>query len=574
MTQYPIRTVSLALLSLGSLALCFVNPLAAQSPKKTADSKQKVEVDDVTWIDDLIRARWNEDEKHKIKPSATATDGEYIRRLYLDVLGRIPRAEEARAYIDSREKDKKVRVVEQLLTQEPWASEYARNWATIWSNLLIGRTPDRETSKEGMLKYLRDSFVANKPWNQMVKELLTATGGSHKESDQRGVPFNGAVNFLISHVGDRGTRNVPATSFSSRLFLGVQVQCTQCHDHPFNDRTQQAFWGFNAFFQQMDRREHNDTDDTGRRVFRFAELSDEPLEEGKDLRVIYERRNALIEATLPTFIDGVQIAEAATDLNLRERLADLIVSPQNYYFSQAIVNRIWAHFLGRGITHPLDDIGEHNPPSNPELFEKLAVHFQECNYDLKRLMRWIVLSEAYSLSSKATASNKEDDQLFSHYPLKQMRPEQFFDSLMVATQADKAGRITPEQASTMRQSLLQQFTQAFGNEENMEADTFNGTIPQALLMMNGQLIQQAISIEKGSFLRGAIEGALKKRSKTTELEVLNDLYLATVTRYPNPQEKAAAAKLIEQARRANKAEEAFQDIFWALLNSSEFVLNH
>lgn len=550
-----------------SLALVAVG----QADRKTTD---KVKVDDVAWINDRVRARWNEDESARIKPSAEASDGEFVRRAYLDVIGRIPRAEEAKAYIESREKDKKVQLIEQLLTKEPWATEYASNWATIWSNLLIGRNPDREVSKEGMLKFLRDSFAQNKPWNTMVFEMLTATGGSRPNSEARGVPFNGAVNFLLAHVGDRGTRNVPATSFASRLFLGVQVQCTQCHDHPFNDRTQQQFWGFNAFFQQMDRREYNDVSDTGQRVFQFAELLDQPLDSGQDLRVVFERRNALIEATLPLFIDGDEVSEATSELNLRKRLAEKITHSDSPYFANAIVNRMWGHFLGRGVVHPIDDLGDHNPPLNPDLLAKLSENFRESNYDLKRLIRWITLCEPYGLSSKTTSSNKEDDQYFSHYPLKQMSPEQFFDSLMVATQADKAGRISPEQAASMRTQLLQQFTQAFGNEENTEADTFNGTIPQALLMMNGQLIQQAVSVEQGSFLRGAIDRALKKRSKTVEMDILNSLYLATVSRPPTPIEKAKAAQLIELGWRRQKPEEAFQDIFWALLNSSEFVINH
>ena len=558
--------LGLTICGLTSLAIwTFPQVGAAQKEDKKAATRN---LDDFTWIDQLVRDRWKESE---IKPSTLASDGEFIRRAYLDIIGRVPSVTEAREYIDSRNKDKKAKLILSLLGSE----DYSKYWATIWSNLLIGRTPGRDIDKPAMLKYLRDSFAQNKSWNKMVHELITATGGSTPKSTAMGVSFNGATNFMLSHMNDG---KVPATSFTTRLFLGMQVQCTQCHDHPFNDRKQESFWGINAFLQRMQKQDYNDTTDTGQRVFLFSDLHDDAVDEHTDLFVRYDKRSALVEVTPPMWIDGkTKIIEPTPGANLRKELADLIVDSKNPYFAQAIVNRMWAHFLGRGIVHPLDDLGEHNPSSNPELLERLAKHFEESDYDLKRLITWITLSVPYSVSSQTNSKNKEDDSLSSHFPLKQISPEQFFDSLLVASQANTVGAKGWEQAEKMKDQLQRQFTTVFGNDENTEADSFNGTIPQALLLMNGELISKATSKEPGSFLRERVNEIMKKKAKNADVALLNDLYLAAVSRYPTAKEKTLAVKVLQDTMAKSKDKdpiEAYQDIFWALLNSSEFVLNH
>jgi hypothetical protein len=536
------------------------------------NSNRVASVDDVSWIDELVQSVWTE---NSIKPSAPATDGEFIRRAYLDIVGHVPPADKAEAYIRSREKDKKVKLIKELLNSDT----YGTHWAVIWSNQLVGRRPGaRNVDKESLEKYLRDSFADNKPWNKLVYELVTATGGSTPKSVEAGVPYNGATNFLMAHMNDQA---VPATAFTTRLFLGVQVQCTQCHDHPFNDRKQESFWGMNAFFRGMRRQEHNQVNDVGRRQFLFAELNDR--EPGDDLFVRFDKRNGFVEVTPPRLLDGRKFEEPRPELNLREELGQFIVSPKNEYFAQAIVNRMWAHFLGRGIVHPMDDLGEHNPPTNPELLERLADHFKESNFDLKRLIAWIALSKPYSLSSETNDSNKEDDQYFSHYPLKQLSPEQMFDSIMIATKADRIGAKSWEDAPRLKENLLRQFTIAFNNDENAEADTFNGTVPQALFLMNGDLMNRAISMNSGSYLRESVDQILDQQRKSRgkarsgDIELLNDLYLSAVSRYPNQRETKLAAMLLQDTLASSKDKDpiaGYQDIFWALLNSSEFVLNH
>ncbi len=539
-------------------------------PSIRPNSVKLASVDNVNWINERVTQLW---EENNIKPSAAASDGEFIRRAYLDIVGTVPEPEVAAAYIKNRDKDKKAKLILSLVNSE----DYTKYWAGIWNNLLVGRRPprNRNVDKEALDKFLRDSFSENKPWNQIVFELVTATGGSTKESLKAGVPFNGATNFLIAHMNDG---NVPATAFTTRLFLGVQVQCTQCHDHPFNDRTQEAFWGINAFFQRIRRQEHNQVDDTGRRRFQFAELTERPVHPGDDVFVRFDKRNAMVAVIPPRLLNGQMVEPREGELKLREELARFIIDRENDLFSQAIVNRMWSHFMGRGIVHPADDLGSHNPASNPDLLTRLAENFRESNYDLKRLISWITTSMPYSLSSQTNSTNKDDDQYFSHYPLKQMSPEQFFDSLIVASQANKVGsKASWEKADKMKEELQNQFTAVFNNDENTEADTFNGTIPQALLLMNGNIMQKAISKEKGSYLHERVE-AVQNKVRGADVALLNDLYLAAVSRFPTPKERQLALLAINDTMAKSKdkdwAVEAFQDIFWALLNSSEFVLNH
>ncbi len=545
------------------------------SEPSTRDNRTRfTQIDDVSWIDELVTALWKD---NGIKPSAVASDGEFIRRAYLDIVGHVPPAAKAAAYIASRDKNKKSKLILDLVNSE----DYTKHWAGIWSNLLIGRQPGRNIDGRALQKYLRDSFADNKPWNRLVYELVTAKGGSTTKSVEAGVAFNGATNFMLAHMNDG---NVPATAFTTRLFLGVQVQCTQCHDHPFNDRTQEAFWGINAFFQKMQRQEHNDTDDTGRRRFLFSELRDADVDESSDLFVRFDKRTGLVAVTPPRLLDGRRVEKASDELNLREILGRYITDTKNDLFTQAIANRMWGHFVGRGIVHPLDDMGEHNPASNPELVTKLAENFRESNYDLKRLITWIAMSLPYSLSSETNSTNKDDDQYFSHYPLKQMSPDQFFDSLIVASQANEVGSKGWEAAEKMKKDLQDQFTTVFGNDENMEADTFTGTIPQALLMMNGSIMAKAVSKEKGSFLHERVDEISQQiaTKKVKSLDqayaaLLNDLYLAAVSRYPNQKEKSLALLVLNDTAAKSKDRnliDAYQDIFWALLNSSEFVLNH
>jgi hypothetical protein len=507
----------------------------------------------VAYINALIARQW---ESAGVKPSARADDGEFLRRVYLDTVGHIPPLEVTREFVKSREEDKRNKIVDRLVADE----DYVKYWSNQWANLLIGRETPRRVNRAALEKWLRASLARNKPYDRLVYELLSARGDYTE---------NGAVNFLLSHLNDRAT---PATGRTARLFLGVQVQCTQCHDHPFNDWKQDQFWQFNAFFRQLQRRDHFAySASSGRNEFQSADL----VSGDTSGPVYFERRSALMSVAFPKFLDGTQVDDGAETDRLRE-LAELITKPENPWLARALVNRMWGHFFGHGFTSPVDDMGPHNPPSHPELLERLAQDFVASGYDLKRLIRWITASDAYQLTSATHPGNEKRDprndpqrgliRLFSHMYVKQMSAEQLYDSLLVATQAHKAGRSDWEASERQRREWLRQFVVAFGTDENDETTTFDGTIPQALMMMNGSLMQKATGVERGGFLHQVLQ------STKTDSEKIQDLYLASLARHPSPTELKAMQRIVRATGSDRKA--VFEDLFWALLNSNEFILNH
>jgi uncharacterized protein DUF1549/uncharacterized protein DUF1553 len=536
---------------------------------KGAPSSAVTDADVIKFIDEQIRKGWADAE---VTPSPAATDNEWCRRLFLDVLGRLPTVGELQKFVTDKGRDKKQALVDRLLDSDEYVEEYARNWTTIWTNLLIGRPKSARdeardlVDRDGMQQYLRRNFLTNKPYDKFVFELVSATG-ANKPGEEG---YNGAVNFLLDNLQENAAT---ATAKTARYFLGLQVQCTQCHNHPFNDWKQDQFWGMNAFFRQT----------KALRDFQGREIASARLEnedfagEGgdpKEAEIYYELRNGILQVAYPTFVDGTKIDPSgyADEVNRRQELAKLVTKSE--YLGKAIANRMWAHFLGYGFTKPIDDLGPHNAPSHPELLDYLGKQFSAQGHDLRRLIRWITLSEAYSLSSRfggKVAKNKTDDPslgvkpLFSHFYVRQMQAEQLYESLLVATQAEKTQSNYADQEKS-KGDWLRQFTLAFGTDEGDESTTFNGTIPQALMMFNGELIKKATSAEAGTFLYKVATGDLKPHAR------IDYLYMAALARRPTSKEMKIANELL--AARNGNAAAAMQDIWWAILNSNEFILIH
>jgi hypothetical protein len=570
-TDFMTRTVGgiLAIVAVFGCSLMMGQVALGQTPKSSAKAgPSDYGISQVAKINEQIRQVWID---NQMTPSPPATDGEWCRRVFLDILGRIPSVAELKEFTGSREADKKARLVNKLLHDEIYLEEYARNWTTIWTNILIGRTGGTEDrtliSREGMQKFLRDSFAQNKPYDRMVTELVTATG----TTAPGGTKFNGATNFLVMKLDENAAQ---ATAMTAKIFLGLQVQCTQCHNHPFNDWKQQKFWEFNAFFRQTRALR---TFKAGTRDVEMAELINQDFggEGGgggaEEAIIFYELRNGLMASAFPVFVDGKEAPRSGfvSDSVRRNELAKMITASD--YMDKTIANRVWHHFLGYGFTKPIDDMGPHNTPTHPELLEYLGKEVRKNSFDLKELMKWVALSEAYSLSSRITPGNKADDPLlgespkFTHFYLRNMRAEELYESLIVATEAQKTKGDYAEQEK-LKSQWLQQFNQTFGTDEGDEQTTFNGTIPQALMMMNGDLVKKATSTGNGSFLHKVATGNMRPAEK------IDYLFQAALSRQPNSTEVDIANKLW-QARNGD-AVAALQDIFWAALNANEFILQH
>jgi Protein of unknown function (DUF1549)/Protein of unknown function (DUF1553) len=531
-----------------------------------ADSKEpklpETKIPQVKMIDASIQKHWNE---YALKPSPVEDDSKWLRRVYLDLIGRIPSYSEAFDFAKDKAADKREKLVDRLLGDSIYTEEFATHWATVWSNILIGRSGGTQRNsfinREGMAKYLRDSFASNKPYDRMVYELITATGDSRPGTDN----FNGAVNFLADKVNtENGTL---ATSATSKIFLGMQVQCTQCHNHPFNQWKQQKFWEFNAFFRQTRalRRFVEGTNNVD-----YIELVDQDFggEGGRpqEAEIYYEERNGLTKIAFPVFIDGTPIEKSGyvSEVNRRLELGKMTVESE--FLSKMMVNRTWAHFLGYGFTKPIDDLGPHTQISHPELLDGLSDEFKKSSFNVRELMRWIVLSRPYQLSSVISSENEADDPSlgevpqFSHFYLRQMTAEQLYQSL-VTVGGEAKGSL--EQQQSERDRWLSQFVVAFGTDEGDEATTFNGSIPQALMMFNGDLVKRAINAEPGSMLRSLINNNQKYPEK------VNSLFVLGLARKAKVDEVKIAAALL-QARKG-KGDEALQDLWWAILNSNEFI---
>jgi len=540
-------------------------PSLSQAAPSVSPSKISVP-SQVEKINTAIAAVWKD---YSLKPSPVEDDLKWCRRLFLNIIGRIPSFEEIQAFAKDKSPDRKQRLVDMLLNDDRYTEEYAANWSTIWANVLIGRNGGMEentlVNREGMLKYLRDCFARNRPYNDIVLELVTATGSTKPGTSE----FNGAANFLAMKVNEEDA--VQATSAVSRTFLGLQVQCTQCHNHPFNEWKQQKFWEFNAFFRQTKslRKFVAGTQDIA-----HAELIDQDYE-GESRRpekadLFYQLRNGVTKVAYPVFVDGTAIEKSGylQQTNRRQELGKLMM--QSPFMDKMIVNRMWAHFMSYGFTRPIDDLGPHNPSSHPELLEELGAEFRNSSYDLKQLMTWIVLSDPYQRSSRITAENSTDDPTlgepprFTHFYSKQMRAEELYQSLVVATQADRKGSL--EEQEQRRSNWLRQFIVAFGTDEGDETSTFNGSIPQSLMMFNGDLMMEATSLEPGSWLQRIGTSAAPVPEK------VQYLFMAGLARKPKTEELNTAKMLLDA--RKNDAGAMLQDLWWAILNSNEFIINH
>ena len=555
-------------------------------------------VEQVKLINDEIQEAWR---ANKVQPSARCTDGEFIRRATLDIIGRIPTIAEYKRYMADSEYKRRSLLIDRLLDDPMYGKGelYAQNFANLWTILLMTRVGSVYEYRLQMHEWLTRQFQGTKAseadgearadWSKIAAQLVSASGETNR---------NQAVNFVLTHVGEKvkGSTSengewdmVPVTSRTTRLFLGIRTQCVQCHDHPFNGEwNQEHFWGINAFYRQVytsGRPVMMKKKQKGPAMVQQYTVRDDPGFNSSGL-IPYERRNAIVMYTDSRFLDGKKIKKGSTRTR-REELAGFIVASP--YFSKAFVNRMWGHFFGKSFTKDsVDDFGDHNPSSFPTIMEddkvtkvglldRLAEDWaKKYNYDPKVLIRWICNSQAYGLASAANKYNDkpEDEVFFPRMQLKPMTPEQLFESVLVATESKLPKN--KEALLAKKRAWLDKLIVNFGNDEGEEA-SYSGTVVQALLLMNGKDINDQIMAKDGT-----VASALRQSNATKE-NVLRYLYLTTLSRPPTTKELNYIAhnpntrmlqKLGYFPNTPAGWEAYYQDIMWALLNSNEFILNH
>jgi hypothetical protein len=513
---------------------------------------------------------------NNMKPSARATDYEFVRRAFLDLVGRIPAVWEVENYVRDGDKNKRAKLIQRLLYDPYYREEFEDHWADLWATHLLTRSANR-TYHEQMRDWFAEQLNKNRKWDEIVRDLLTATGSNEK---------NGAVNYILAHLGEpqRNAQEegqfdmVPVTSRTTRLFLGIQIQCAQCHAHPFNPEWKQShFWGVNAFFRQVERQGQPNMNNQRNQPAAVLTLVDNAAMNSTSV-VYYEDRQAVVKAIGPRFLDGRTLP--GTTSRRREALAEFIISHE--MFPKAIVNRMWGHFFGRGLCQQaaVDDFGEHNPVVHPEILDGLAAQLKQYKYDLRELIMWICTSDAYALSCTANNTNAkpENEVAFSRMLLKAMSPEQLYDSLRTAldqppdpkasSKKKSAGiRTVSEERKRQREDWLQKLTRNFGDDEGNEI-TFNGTVVQALLLMNGRELQQELARADNNTVQNAIAKGRGNVDAT-----LHQLTLAALSRKANEREISLIRREYTKSG-AGAPVQFWEDVFWALLNSREFILNH
>jgi hypothetical protein len=538
-------------------------------------------------VDQKLAAAWR---KQHLVPGPLADDATFLRRVTIDLTGTIPTADAVRAFLADTRRDKRARAVDELLA----SPAYAQHWASFWDRALMGRLPRKlpALDHEGFDRWLEDQFAANRPWNQLVRDLVATSGVNTDEP---------AVNWILRYT----QQPTDLTGKMSRLFLGVQIQCAQCHDHPSEKWKQDDFRSLAACFARTG---PIPLEDKQKGQVRKVELRDQagPTFGGGDMSDL-----RLIALAPPRALDGTDFSKSD---NRRSALADWITRPDNPYFARAIVNRYWAHLVGRGFVEPVDDFRHSNPPVVPELLDALAADFVAHGYDLQRLIRVICATRAYQLAVVVGRPGDLDEQLFVHHRLRPLGGEELYNALSSATNLEnalaKAGLPNVEQLKLQIQGAFD-FLFSVDEEGPPPAD-FAGSIQQALLFLNGRLVNRASAAVPGMTLAGILDFPADDALK------IEALYLRTLSRKPTQAETKRWVEFVNAPREVvaeNKAQEkrelmrlarekgarnpkknplgaldratrkldpseatakqqAYEDLFWALLNSSEFMFQH
>ncbi len=493
----------------------------------------RVRVAPASFIDELVFGKLS---KLNLDVSGPATDAEFVRRAYLDTIGVIPTADETRRFLADPDPDKRARLVDRLLERPEYGEFWAAKWGDLFANSVL-------TSSDGtayLQDWLRRAFRANKPYDEFVTEVLTATGSTWEV---------GAVNFF-----SRSTEDV--TTLTAQAFLGVSIECARCHDHPSAKWTRDDFLSMAAFFSQL----------AGKG------LRPPPVEAIRYLELDKEFRHPETKQVVrPRFLDGTEpLIRPLQDR--REVLAAWITSADNPWFARATANRFWNQFMGRPLVDPVDDFRPSNPASNQILLDRLAESFVESGYDLHHLIRTILNSKTYQLSSVPKPGNREDEINYSRYYLKRLTAEQLADSIVQVTGVpqDYLGYYPGVRAVNLADpGIPSAFLDMFDRPKRDAAKCERSesvSLRQAMHLLVGDTVNQKIqaSAESGTLSRLLERGM-------TDAEIVDHFFMASLSRPPDAQERDHCQTVLAKAENRSKG---LQNVLWALLSTNEFLYNH
>jgi len=485
-------------------------------------------------IDQTVFAKLN---RMRISPSEPCTDQEFIRRAYLDTIGVLPRPEEVDAFLADASPKRRENLVDRLLTRP----EFYDFWTLKFADILRANGRLIQTKGTfGFNRWIRANLEKNTPMDQFVRELLTADGSAFKNP-----PAN---YYRISRDPENSTET------TAQLFLGVRIQCAKCHNHPFEKWTQDDYYGFAAFFSRV--RQKKGT---------FPE--DEVIFTARDGEVRQPRTGQVMK---PKALGGPVLEDPAVS-DRRQALASWLTGPDNPFFAKSLVNRIWYHLIGRGIVEPVDDFRDSNPASNDELLDGLTAEFVKQKFDLKHLIRSILVSRTYQLSARTNELNGDDTLYFSHAFTKLLPAEVLLDAISTVTSTvttfdnlPKGFRATQIPDGKMENPFLKTFgrpARELACECERESDS---NLSQALQLIGGATVNGKLRDDNGRM------ATLAKSTKTPE-EITKDLYVVALSREPNASELAAAVKHLKGAA---DRRQAVEDLGWVLINSKEFLFRH
>jgi hypothetical protein len=517
-------------------ALLVVGIVFSINPPATAQDPSVV----AKQIDDLIDARLTEE---KATPAEPCSDTEFIRRVYLDVAGKIPPVSRVREFLNDKNPDRREVLVDELLE----SSRYVVNFTTMWRNALIPEAIGDLRLRQavpGFEAWLRKALGEDLRYDEFVRRIIDAPlnpNGTPAQYAEDAGPT--AAGFYLAKEG----KPESLASATSRVFLGRRIGCAQCHDHPFDEWKQEQFWQFAAFFTGVDPTQNAMAAGTKRPVGTIKIPDSEETVEA-----------AFLKGSKP---------DLKSDAGARATLAGWVIDENNPYFAEMGVNRLWGHFFSRGLVEPVDDFSAGNPASHPELLKLLASEFAASDFDLKFMIRTITATKAYQRTSRQTDESQAIPELFARMPVKGLTEEQVFDTIAESVGFFEAYR-ADEPFVLQQNTPRAEFLELFRNDSDSRSEQ-QTTILQALAMMNGEFLATHTDLEQSQTLAAIVNAPFMSDADRVET-----LFLSTLSRKPTADERTKFVQYVESGGATNDSKAALTDVFWALLNSSEFLLNH